>query len=217
MDGWGLACLQIVMLMAGPDSHSSVPVDVVQTLADGTTDAVLLDSGVTAISAGDRHTCAVHSGAAKCWGLNTNGQLGNGNSNPRLFPRNVVLTPPDADAGTDAVLLDSGVTAISAGKFHSCAVHSGTAKCWGLNTNGQLGKELGNDESSNPITQSNNPVQVTGLGSGVTAISAGEAHTCAVHSGEAKCWGLNEGQGQLGVGDLASDATSTSTPQKVSF
>ena len=35
-----------------------------------------LVSDVTVISAGDKHTCAIHNGAAKCWGNNEDGRLG---------------------------------------------------------------------------------------------------------------------------------------------
>ena len=45
-----------------------------------------LASGVTAVAAGGYHTCAVQNGAAKCWGLNLNGQLGDGTSNPSGSP-----------------------------------------------------------------------------------------------------------------------------------
>ena len=152
-----------------------------------------LVSGVSAISAAvgstANHTCAIHSGAAKCWGFGDNGRLGNGSATQSTTPVQV----------TD---LGSGVTVISAGNAHTCAVHSGAAKCWGFGDNGRLG----NDSA----TQSNTPVQVTDLGSGVTAISAGSAHTCAVHSGAAKCWGSGN-DGRLGNGS----ETESTTPVQV--
>ena len=77
-----------------------------------------------AISAGASHTCAIVEGKAWCWGSNSNGELGNPDSSSNL-PVAVVQTPADADAGTDAVLLDSGVARISAGRFHTCAIVDG--------------------------------------------------------------------------------------------
>ena len=86
-----------------------------------------LSSGVVAIAAGTSHTCAVLStGAVRCWGFNTNGQLGDGTQTQRPTP--VVVSG-----------LTSGGTAVAAGGSHTCALVSGGVKCWGLNTNGQLG------------------------------------------------------------------------------
>jgi alpha-tubulin suppressor-like RCC1 family protein len=155
-------------------------------LGDGTTtdrpapvEVSGLDTGVTAISAGIAHTCAVAAGgAATCWGGNL-GALGDGTETDRLTP--VV-----------ALGLDSGVASISAGGFHTCALtDDGGAACWGYNDSGQLGDGTTSDRLS--------PVDVSGLDSGVTAISAGRKHTCALVGTVAKCWGQNV-RGKLGDG-----------------
>ena len=142
-----------------------------------------LTSGVTAISAGYYHTCAIHDGAAKCWGNNEAGQLGDDSSRDAIIPVQVKG-------------LTSGVTAISADADHTCAIHNGVTKCWGSNAAGQLGREP-------DVLRSDEPVDVTGLTSGVTTISAGYYHTCAIHNGVAKCWGNNEA-GALGDGTKTS-------------
>ena len=149
---------------------SSVPVLV--DLGDGVT--------ASAISAGSLHTCALlSSGAVTCWGTNDSGQLGDGS----LVSSSV---PVLVDLGDGAT-----ASAISAGSYHTCALlSSGAVTCWGYNGFGQLGNRT--------ETDSNTPVQVYGMTSGVTSIAAGGNHSCAVLStGMVKCWGLNYA-GQLG-------------------
>ena len=164
--------------------NSSVPVDVYG-----------LTSGVVSLATSNNsnsHTCAVTtSGGAKCWGLNSSGQLGNNGTSTSFVPVNVFG-------------LDSGVTRITAGASFTCAVmSSGGAKCWGYNYFGQLG--------NNSTANSKVPVDVSGLTSGVTSITGGGYHTCALTtSGGAKCWG-NNATGQLGN----NSTTSSSVPVDV--
>jgi alpha-tubulin suppressor-like RCC1 family protein len=149
-----------------------------------------LTRGVSAISGGGlSFMCAVVNGSARCWGGNSNGQLGNGTTTSSPIPVGV--------SG-----LTSGVSAIAAGMNHVCALVSGGVKCWGSGVQGQLG---------NGGRTSLTPVDAVGLASGVRTIAAGGGHNCAITStGAVKCWGDND-FGQLGNGST----TDSSTPVDV--
>lgn len=153
-------------LGTGNTTTSRVPVDVVGL------------SNVVAISAGEAHTCAIVSGGAvKCWGSDAYGQLGNGGA------VDTVTTPVD-------VVLGGNATGLGMGVYHSCAIlDTGALKCWGHNSSGQLG--------TGDMVRQYAPADVSTLTSGVTSVSGGNVHTCAVHNGAAKCWG-NNGSGQVG-------------------
>ncbi len=84
------------------------------------------------------------------------------------------------------------VLSLSLGRLHSCATStSGTATCWGLNQQGQLG--------DGSLHNQRNPVAVRGVES-IVELVAGETHTCArLSDGRVFCWGESR-EGQLGEG-----------------
>ena len=164
----------------GTNTSSTTPVQVLG-----------LTSGVTAITSGDYHSCALLStGAMQCWGNGNSGELGNGSINGTAAPVQVIG-------------LTSGVTRIAAGGRHTCAIHSGVLKCWGKNSFGEL--------TDGTTTRSTTPLTINGLGASATDMTAGDAHICAIlTTGAAKCWGSN-GIGQLGDGTT----TNRTTPVQV--
>lgn len=129
-------------------------------------------TAVQSVTAGGYHACAVVSDVAKCWGDDSNGQIGDGTSG----------TPPEFDALVPSPVVGLGpVSKLSAGEQHTCALlPDGAVRCWGANGYGQLG--------DGTTTPSNVPVAVPGLTA--TDIAAGDRTTCAVvGGGGVSCWG----------------------------
>jgi alpha-tubulin suppressor-like RCC1 family protein len=139
-----------------------------------------LSSGVAAISAGNDFTCALlTNGGVRCWGDNSEGQLGNGTLTNSSSP--VVVSG-----------LSSSAVSIATGSRHACALlTSGTVQCWGANSSLELG-------NGNPVGRSMTPVDVQFLGAGVKSVAVGGSHSCALfNAGNVKCWGSNS-YGQTG-------------------
>jgi len=164
---------------------------------------------------GDGHTCAIASNdLAYCWGINSEGQIGDGSYNDSFVP--VAVDTTDALTGLT-------MKQISAGYGFTCAIASNNqAYCWGSNTDYKLG--LG----SGVVWSYNTPQAVTGALSGVAVkqittggseFGHGLGHACAIlaSNGQAYCWGSNA-QSQLGIGidgDIMMGLPFASTPQAV--
>lgn len=137
------------------------------------------------IAGGVGSFCAVQSapvdGDVYCWGNNSFGQLGIGNT---------------VDTATPTLISGSRqYTSVAVGFSHACTIATGTgyAWCWGTNGAGELGRGVGNR------TGSSVPVQA-GANS-YSAIAASDRTTCAITSadGTTWCWGDNDYH-QLGNG-----------------
>jgi alpha-tubulin suppressor-like RCC1 family protein len=118
----------------------------------------------------------------QCWGLNANGQLGDGTTTLR--------TRPVAVTGL------GNVQAIRGGRDMSMALDgNGAVWVWGLGTSGQLGNGTTNS--------SHTPNKVPSLSSGVVAIAAGRDHLAAIKGdGTLWMWGNNT-VGEVGDGTTA--------------
>ena len=161
-------------------TNSSVPAAVLQS-------GVLAGKTVIAFTAGTSHSLALCSdGTLAAWGLNDNGQLGNGSTTPSSVPVAV---------NQSGVLAGKTVIAIAAGRYNCVVLCSdGTVATWGYNGQGQLGNGTWND-SDVPVAVDTSDVLA---GKIVVAIAAGGNHCLALCSdGTLAAWGYN-GNAELG-------------------
>jgi len=152
-----------------------------------------MSNPIVELSTGTYHSCAVDdAGQIWCWGRNSNGQLGDGNTTG--LPGSTNGTPYPVQVDMSGM---NGETAVSvtAGGIHSCAiVTDGTVYCWGGNTYGQLGDGTNVDSPT--------PVAVDLPAPAVEVTADGSYFTCALLvTNEIYCWGLNSGAGEGELGD----------------
>jgi alpha-tubulin suppressor-like RCC1 family protein/fibronectin type 3 domain-containing protein len=166
----------------------------------GATNWVHVSAGGNSVS-GRGFTCGVQSdGTLWCWGSNKYGQLGNttnlGTDDPTSVPTQVGI-------GTTW-------SSVSAGMSSTCGLQTnGTAWCWGLNYDGELGNTA-------HITTEDPTTAPTQVGSGTTwsSVSVGSDQTCATRADNTLwCWGGNV-YGQLG-NSVHLDGTPTTSPTQV--
>lgn len=161
--------------------HKSSPV---QTVAGNNT--------WSEISCGDRHALAVKSdGTLWTWGLNDQGQLGDGTTVNKSSP---VQIP-----GTTWKQVFAGIK-------NSAAIKSdGTLWLWGINTSGQLG--------DNSAVSKSSPVQTIAGGNSWKQVDCGNTHTLAIKTdGTIWSWG-SDTYGELAT--FSSTYTAKSSPVQV--
>jgi alpha-tubulin suppressor-like RCC1 family protein len=155
---------------------------------------------VKEVSCGYTHSCALKfDGRVQCWGSNTHGELGIGDTQHRGDgPGEMGSNLPFVDLGT-------GRTArkVVAGYGVTCAwLDNDQVKCWGRNSQGNLG--LGDVSSRGDGANEmgdNLPFVSLGTGRSARSFTLGLQHACVgLDTTQFKCWGFNN-SGQLGLGN----------------
>ena len=146
-------------------------------------------SGITQVSLGGSHTCALKNNRKLlCWGKGEYGRLGNDSQNNSSIPSYV----KDLDGQEDL----TGVSQVSAGEEHTCAIRASEVLCWGSGFGGRLGNGGLSNKTIPDRVIDENGVAITGF----MQVGAGRLHTCALHrNGEVYCWG-RASYAQLGRG-----------------
>jgi alpha-tubulin suppressor-like RCC1 family protein len=172
--------------------------------SDGTTDSGMVDSAVATTDSGASADSGAESAAPPPGdsGMEASADSGADGARDSATEASVDSSAGQADAGPL-----TGATAIALGGAYdnysqACALLAGgTVACWGDDQSG----ELGVGSSTGPATCmfgyacAKTPVAVPAL-TGVTAISAGGADTCALLAGGTlDCWG-DQNEDELGLG-----------------
>lgn len=164
---------------------------------------------VTAIAAGELHTCAIAGvdNGLFCWGDNSSAQLGSFEAETHsAYPVQVV----------SASGFLTNVKQVSTGALHTCAIHADNRLvCWGEGESGRLGDNNPDDHEAEI------PRQVRRIqdGGAVVAVQdalqvvSGSAHSCLINTSRTvECWGSNT-FGQLAMSPL--QVANAATPHLV--
>lgn len=145
------------------------------------------------VSLGWDHSCATDtSSALYCWGRNQEGQVGDGSITDVSRPRIVANLP-------------APVSSFSLGRYHTCAVASGSLYCWGAFSTTSSSINYGQSGASGSLF----PLRIEEITSAVLQVTCGKLHTCALDSARnVWCFGRNF-NGQLGTGTTTNSAFPT--------
>lgn len=186
-----------------------------------------LNLGTTAtvidIQAGVNHTCALFTttsgNAFKCWGDNSAGQLGLGDTSSRG-------DEPGELAAMALIPLNGDL--LAAGGWNTCVGKRGPSgvgwvKCAGYNSEGQLGLGDSNNRGEHPgETWGNLPavnlpsLEIQQLALGGSAVCAVGKDTSNGSGGHLRCWGFGE-YGSLGLGDYSGWDNIGDDPSEMQF
>jgi alpha-tubulin suppressor-like RCC1 family protein len=156
------------------------------TVGDGTTTNVIvpteIDAGITYSKLANSMSytmCAIRTtGALRCWGLGTSGQIGNGSSS-------TVLVPTTVNSGIN-------YAQVSVSQNTVCAISTtGILKCWGADTDYNFGLS---------VSATYNTPQVIHTGESFSQVIVNNQRMCALNSVNVmKCSGLRQ-MGLMGDG-----------------
>ncbi len=137
--------------------------------------ATTMLTGAKQVSLRRRHACAVVGNNAACWGANSNGNLGAGDTSPHLYPVLVSIS-------------GKAIKRVSAGLEHTCALTTtNEVYCWGSNTKGDCGQGYTSAAVTGPA-----PVAQAGGGylTNVKELATGYTLSCAIKTDNSLwCWG----------------------------
>lgn len=158
---------------------------------------VELGAAALQVSAGLYHSCALldGDGGVRCWGGNTFGELGRGDT-------------LDATGQIATVQAPAGVQSLSGNGPFTCLIAQPDAMddpelhCWGFSEYAPT--------ISGSFTNFSAPLDLEADGV-VTSLDVGMWHACVAQDGDALCWGANS-SGQLGVGSQGNLSFDDSTP-----
>ncbi len=140
------------------------------------------NTGLKMLALAGGHTCAIKNrdGSLWCWGLNSNGQLGDLTTN---------------DTSSFRGISSEDWISVALGDKHSCGILADNKiMCWGINLSGQLG--------NGSTAQSSEPLDIT-PDTDWLLVDTGTNHTCAIRDDRSLwCWGDNS-RSQLGDGNIA--------------
>lgn len=190
------------------DTPATVPSSLPNIVLSGgrTARRVFAASSATCVHATDK--------AVQCWGIGGFGLMGQGDTGT------LGDSPATVPASGAPLSFGAGKTVegLALTDFHACAVFSeGSLRCWGMNSEGQLGygDKVNRGDAPATIPSLLPPVAVP-AGRTVRSVATGGSHTCVIlDDATVRCWGLNQ-RGQLGYGDSAprADAAGT-TPDRL--